>query len=254
MRRSISAFAVCALAVCQPAFAGQRWVDETEHVSRTLPLDPGGTLRLHSFSGRVTVTASDRPEIVIAAVRRAPRERLNRISLDIHSEGNTVVVEANRRERSWSLFSGSNVVDTDFDIKVPRHTNLDISVFSAGVSVEGVEGSHRVNGFSSRLSLNDVRGPVRVHTFSGRVLIRAKSWEPNQAIDVDTFSGDIELHVPETARASVTFNSFSGHLDSDMPLTLQSSRGRRSLTAELGGGGGGTLRFKTFSGSVRIDR
>jgi len=26
------------------------------------------------------------------------------------------------------------------------------------------------------------------------------------------------------------------------------------LRAELGGGGGGTLRFKTFSGSVKIDR
>jgi putative adhesin len=254
MRCVVSAFAVCALAICEPVLAGQRWVEETEHVSRTVPLEPGGTLRLRSFSGRVTVTASDRPEVAIDAVRHAPRERLNRIALDIHSEGSTIVIDANRRERSWSLFSGSNVVDTDFDIKVPRRTNLDISVFSAAVSVDGVEGSHRLNGFSSRLSLNDVTGPIRAHSFSGSILIRAKGWQPNQSIDVDTFSGNIELHVPETAQASVSFNSFSGHLDSEMPLTLRSSRGRRSLTAELGGGGGGTLRFKTFSGSVRIDR
>jgi hypothetical protein len=51
----------------------------------------------------------------------------------------------------------------------------------------------------------------------------------------------------------VTFNSFSGHLNSDLPLTLHTSS-RRNLRAELGGGGGGTLRFKTFSGSVKIDR
>jgi hypothetical protein len=38
-----------------------------------------------------------------------------------------------------------------------------------------------------------------------------------------------------------------------MPLTLQTSS-RRSLKGELGGGGGAELRFKTFSGSVRIDR
>ena len=48
-----------------------------------------------------------------------------------------------------------------------------------------------------------------------------------------------------------------------MPLTLRSSSSR-SLKAELGSvkaerggddaGGNGTLRFKTFSGSVRIDR
>jgi len=70
---------------------------------------------------------------------------------------------------------------------------------------------------------------------------------------VDTFSGNVELHVPETARATVSFNSFSGRLNSGMPLTLQSSS-RRNVKAELGGGGEGTLRFKTFSGSVRIDR
>ena len=52
-----------------------------------------------------------------------------------------------------------------------------------------------------------------------------------------------------------TFNSFSDRLNSDMPLTLHSSS-RRSLKADLGGGGrdGGTLRFKTFSGSIKIDR
>jgi Putative adhesin len=256
MRTSTIAFALCALVAAVPqAWAGERWMEDEEHVTRTLPLAPGGTLRLHSFSGRVTITRSDRPEVVIDAVRRGPRERLNRITLDIHSDGSdTVVVNANRRDRSWFVFSGSNVVDTDFDIKVPQRTNLDVSVFSASVSIDGIEGSHRLNGFSSRVTLNDVAGPVRAHSFSGSILIRAKAWDAAQSIDVDTFSGNIELHVPETAHGSVTFNSFSGHLESDLPLTLRSSRGRRSMSAELGGGGGGTIRLKTFSGNARIDR
>jgi len=255
MRKYFVAFAICALVASSAVSARQRWNDETEHVSRTVLLEPGGTLRLRSFSGRVTITASDRPEVVIDAVRRASRERLNRITLDIHSEGShEVVIEANHRERSWFMFTGSNVVETDFDIKVPRKTNLDVSVFSASVSVDGVEGSHKLNGFSSRMSMTDVAGPVRAHTFSGSVLIRAKTWDNNPSVDIDTFSGNIELHVPENARGRVTFNSFSGHLNSEMPLTLRSSGGRRSLTAELGGGGDATLRFKTFSGSVRIDR
>jgi putative adhesin len=254
MRKSLLIFAICALAAPSAASAQNRWSDETEHVSRTLPLEPGGTLRLKSFSGRVTITASDRPEVVIDAVRRASRERLNRITLDAHSEGtNLVVVDANHRERSWFMFTGNNVVETDFDIKVPRRTNLDVSVFSASVSVDGVAGSHRLNGFSSRVSLIDLSGPIKAHSFSGSILIRAKTWDARQSIDVDTFSGNIELHVPESARGHVTFNSFSGRLNSEMPLTLHGT-GRRSLTAELGGGGGATLSFKTFSGSVRIDR
>lgn len=254
MRTIAAAFAVLALAI--PAHAAPGLYDETEHVSRTLQMDPGGTLRLKNFSGRVTITASDRPEVVIDAVRRATRSRLDRIKLDIHTSGSdVVVVDANQRDHSWWDFaSGHNVVETDFDITVPRRTRLDLSVFSSPVSVTGVEGSHTVHGFSSRLVLTDVAGSVRAHTFSGSVTIRQKSWEPDQTIDVDTFSGSIELHLPDTARGTVTFNSFSGRLNSEMPLTLHTSS-RRALRAELGGGGGGgTFRFKTFSGNVKIDR
>ena len=252
MRSYILALALCALVAAPAIHAAD---DEVEHVNRTLKMEPGGTLRLKNFSGRVTITASDRPEVVIDAVRRASRERLARIRLDIRTDGpNVVVVDANRRDRFWDeLTSGKHVVETDFDIKVPRKTNLDLSVFSAPVTVEGIEGSHKVHSFSARLSLTDVVGPIRAHTFSGAVVIRETSWASNQTIEVDTFSGNVEVHVPESARGSVSFNSFSGRLNSEMPLTLHTSS-RRSLRADLGGGGDGRLRFKTFSGSVRIDR
>jgi len=253
MRKYFFAFAICALAASPAISAAQRWYDETENVSRTLKLEPGGKLVLKSFSGRVTITGTDAAEVVVNAVRRAPRERLSRITLDIHAEGsNTVYIDANHRDHSWYSW-GNNVVDTDLEVKVPRKTNLDVSVFSAGVTVDAVEGSHKMNGFSSRLTLNDVSGPVKAHTFSGPIIIRQKNWEPNQQIDVDTFSGNVELHVPETAKGTVSFNSFSGHLNSEMPLTLHSTS-RKNFRAELGGGGEGMLRFKTFSGSVRIDR
>jgi hypothetical protein len=253
MRTLVAAFAVLALAA--PAHATPGALDETEHISRTLPMNPGGTLRLKNFSGRVTITASDRPEVVIEAVRRAPRSRLDRIKLDIHTSGSdVVVVDANVRDQSWWEFvGGNNVVDTDFDIKVPRRTRLDLSVFSSPVSVSGVEGSHRVHGFSSPLVLNDVAGSIQAHTFSGSVTIREKSWESSGSIEVDTFSGGIELQVPESARGTVTFKSFSGHLNSEMPLTMHSSS-RKAIEAELGGGGDSTFRFKTFSGNLKIDR
>ena len=254
MRILAAAFAVLALAA--PADSAPSLFDETEHISRTLALEPGGTLRLKNFSGRVTITGTDRSEVVVEATRRAPQSRLDRIKLDIHTSGSgVVVVDANQRDRdrSWWGFSGNTVVETDFDIKVPRRTQLDVEVFSSPVTVTGVEGPHKMHGFSSSLVLNDVTGSIRAHTFSGSVTIRENSWTPDQTIDVDTFSGSIDLHVPETARGTITFNSFSGRLNSEMPLTMHSSS-KRSLRAELGGGGGGTLRFKTFSGSVKIDR
>ena len=251
MRKILVAAALVAFAA--PAF-GASLFDETEKISRTVAFEPGGTLRVKTFSGRVTITASDKNEVAVEAVRHASRDRLDRIKLNIHREGSTLVIDTNHREYSWWDGIRNNVVETDLDIAVPRRTNLDLNTFSAAITVDGVEGSSRVHGFSSRIQLNDITGSVRAHTFSGPVDIRSKNWQDHQSITVDTFSGNIQLHVPENARGHVTFNSFSGRLNSEMPLTLHSSS-RRNLSAELGGGAdGSSLRFKTFSGSVRIDR
>ena len=226
---------------------------DTERVSRTVKLDPGGTLRLRNFSGRVTITANDQPQVVVDAVRTAPRERLDRVKLDVHVEGSTVVVDANQRDDGW-FGSRNNVVRTDLDIKVPTRTNLDVRVFSSPVEIRGVEGTHNLHGFSSSLRLDAVAGPVQAHTFSGEVSIRARAWQPNQTIDVDTFSGSIDLHVPDSARGNVRFHSFSGHLTSELPLTLRKST-RRSVEGTFGGdSAGGAVNLKTFSGNVRIDK
>lgn len=248
-------FALVTLAVVAVRAAQDK--DQTERISQTVKLAAGGTLHLKSFSGRVNIKGGDvngsGNDVVIDAVRHASRERLDHVKLDIHTEGSTVSVDANHRDSIWWQ-ARDNVVDTDFDIKVPRRTNIDISVFSAAVQIQDVEGTHRVTGFSSRLGLDGVTGPIRAHTFSGPVEIQARGWGDDQVLDVETFSGNVTLHVPDTARGLITFRSFSGHLDSDVPLTIRDSS-RRSMTADLGSkteGHSGALRFKTFSGNVKV--
>src|SRR5262245_6354535 len=118
---------------------------DTEHVARTATLAPGGTLKLKNFSGRVTITGTDRQDASIDAVRRGSRERLDRSKLDIHSEGSTLVIDANEREhRHFDWGRDGHVVDTDFTIEVPRKTSLDANVFSSPLTAEGLEGSHNV--------------------------------------------------------------------------------------------------------------
>lgn len=226
---------------------------ETERVTRTVPLSPGGTLKLNNFSGKVTITGTNGSEVSIEAVRRATRERLDRIKLDIEASGSVVSIEANKREDGWrkTLRGENSVVETDLEITVPSRTNLDVSVFSSSVTVTNVTGRHNVHGFSSELRFSEIAGRVRAHTFSGDIRVASSENEPE--LDLDTFSGDIEARLPESARAGVSFNSFSGDLRSDLPLTLRSSN-RRNIRATLNGGSGRDVKFKTFSGDVRITR
>ena len=205
---------------------------ETETVDRTLPMPAGGTLRLKTFSGRVKITGGSGNQVVVHAIRRATRERLNDIKLEITTSGTTVEVDANHRvvERR-----NDNVVETDFDIQVPAGTRLDIKTFSANVTVTGVTASQNIDGFSSD------------------VIIESTEFGDGNDIDVNTFSGNVRLRLPGNARGNIDFNSFSGRFESDLPVTLNSSS-RRNFRGALNGGGAGDFRLKTFSGDVSIRR
>ncbi len=245
---------VCAfLLVAGVATAAQ----ETERVQRTVPLAPGGTLRLDNFSGHVNITGTDRAEVVIDAVRRAPRDRLDRIKLDVQASGSRVTIQANKKvSSSWWDWRGNNVVETDMEIQVPRQVSLEIHVFSSDVKVTGVEGRHRVHTFSGTARLIDVNGPVKADTFSGNIEVQQTAALNRPDLDLKTFSGNIDIRVPASLRAQVDFDSFSGDLRSDLPLML-TTKSRRSLKGELNGtgssgGGPSSIYLKTFSGDVHI--
>ncbi len=229
--------------------------DETERVQKTVPLAAGGTLKLHNFSGHVNIIGTDRPEVVIDATRRAPRDRLDRIKLDVQASGSTVTIEANKKiSSSWWDWRGNNVVETAMEIQVPRQVNLEIEVFSSDVKVTGVDGRHNVHTFSGTARLIDVNGPVKGDSFSGNLDLELTNADTSPDVNLHTFSGDITIRVPATAHAPVDFNSFSGDLRSDVPLTL-TTKSKRSLKGELGSGpdtGRSRIYLKTFSGDVHI--
>ena len=73
---------------------------ETETVNRTVPLPDKGTVELRNFSGPVKITGTTGRDVVIKAIRRADRERLDRIKLDITTTGSTVIVTVSTLESS----------------------------------------------------------------------------------------------------------------------------------------------------------
>ena len=242
---------IAALLVCLlPAFAT---AEETERVHKVVPLGPGGTLSLHNFSGDVRIVGADVSEVTIDAVRTAPRDRLDHIKLDVQSSGSTVTIDANKKDSDWSE-KNNNVVKTEFDIQVPRNTILEVDVFSSDVHVRGVAGKQSIKTFSGAADVQDGAAPLACKTFSGEVAVKMAASSGAPELDLETFSGAIELRLPENAKASLSFDSFSGKLTADMPLTLQDQR-KGHLRADLNGGDPQRpVRLKTFSGDVKIAR
>lgn len=214
-----------------PAAAGQK---ETETVDKTIPFASGGTLRLKNFSGDVRITGTAGRDVVVHAVRRARRDRLDNIKLDIQAKGSSIEIEANRRDPTWDE-KNENVVETTFDIQVPADTRLDL------------------DGFSSDITVTDVTANIKAHTFSGKIDLDVSRASAYPDISAETFSGDIKTRVSAGGNGQIDFNTFSGDLRSDLPLTVHGTS-KRNMTAEIGSGGASTLKFKTFSGDVRVVR
>jgi hypothetical protein len=235
------------LAGAVPASAEQT---QTERFDRTIPFASGGRVSLKNFSGDVRITAGAGGQVVIHAVRRATRERLANIRLDVVVSGSAIEIEANKRASGWRE-ENNNVVETDFDIQVPASTELDIDVFSSDVDVTGMDGNQKLNAFSGNLTLRDVTGSIRAKTFSGDIELDVTRAGQVPDLDIETFSGDVKARVPEQGQARVEFSGFGGHFESDVPLTYRGGS-RREIRAELGGGGHTRLRFKSFGGSVRL--
>jgi len=243
--------ATAALVAPASALAQER---QTETVERSLPFPANGTLKLHNFSGEVRITGGSGNRFVMKAVRRGYPDRLKEIQLSVESSGSTITVEANKRASDTERRNDNrehNVIETDFEIQVPAGARLDIETFSSDVRIKGVRGEQHLKTFSGDIIASGSEAPLTAYSFNGRVEVDATAQGRSPNLSAETFSGDIQVRLAQNAAGDLAFKSFSGDLDSVLPLTLRSSS-RRNVQARLPGGSGRTLEFKSFSGDLKI--
>jgi DUF4097 and DUF4098 domain-containing protein YvlB len=119
------------------------------------------------------------------------------------------------------------------------------------VHVRGVSGKQSIKTFSGNVDVQDGAARVACKTFSGGIAVKVVG-APD--LDLETFSGAIDLSLPDGAKASLAFDSFSGKMTADVPLTLQEQK-KGHLRADLNGGDPQRpVRLKTFSGDVKVGR
>src|SRR5262249_18722431 len=97
-RIAIAIVGAAALAVS--TFA--RTPQDTETFDKTVAFPANGTFELHNFSGHVHITGTTGKDVVIHATRRANRDQLDHIKLDVQTSGSGVTIEANKRDSGWN--------------------------------------------------------------------------------------------------------------------------------------------------------
>ena len=168
-------------------------------------IEPGGTLRLKNFSGRVTITAA-RPHR--RGHRRGPPRHARPAgphqARHPHRAAPTVVVDANHRDRSWFDWAARQrgrhrLRHPGAAPHQPRRVGLQQPRSTSPASKDRSAST----AFPPGCTLDDVVGlDRRAHLQRSGRDSRRERGQPGQTIDVDTFSGSIALHVPDTARGA----------------------------------------------------
>lgn len=170
-------------------------------------------------------------------------------------------------------------VSGDVDVADARRRVV-LSSVSGSVRGARLAGDVRAHGVSGDVALDDVTGAdLDVETVSGEVDLRRVratrvrtqsvsgdvAWNGTLArdgrYDFESHSGEIRLALPTDAAASLVVRTFSGSIDSNLPLTMRpddpadrdrpAARRDRRMEFTLGGGGA-RVTAETFSGRVTL--
>lgn len=152
--------------------------------------------------------------------------------------------------------------------------DLQAESVSGHVMVRDVSGETELTSVSGNIEAQNVRGDVEAHTTSGRIDLRNVTAKEVSArstsgtltfegaimadgeYEMESHSGGVRIMVPSDASFDLRAKTFSGSIDSDLPVTLRRSsssrHGRQKSLVGLVNDGGADVALSSFSGSIRI--
>ena len=140
-----------------------------------------------------------------------------------------------------------NGVVTVRDVGAEVHANS----VNGGVLVRNTTGPVRAETVNGGVDVSTANGPVTAQTVNGNVDARMASLKGDDDMDFKTVNGSIAIYVPEGFDANFRFDTVSGGIDSDFPMTLSGRWGPRHASGKIGNGGR-DLRASNVNGSIEL--
>jgi DUF4097 and DUF4098 domain-containing protein YvlB len=237
-------------------------------------------------NGDISVRAWDRNEVHVRALVRATARDLE-VAREIAAS--VVISEVDRLRASGPEGRGNQSWSVDYDVQVPRETELTVSTvngevaireLSGDVSVDAVNGAITISDVSGDISAEAVNGQIAIshvigdisaETVNGSIEIDSVSGNVNgravngrievtlvddrlagEGVDLATVNGPVSLRIPHSLSAQLELETVTGGMDVDFPITISGRLGRRISTTL--GGGGPLVRVETTGGAIRIGR
>jgi len=175
-----------------------------------------GTLKLSLPWAEARVTAIDGNEVIVSSsldekTRRGEvdHEGFRRLDDDLTfelTEKNNIATITIAGDNPW-MSNGA-----EFDIKVPRNTNLILRTEAGGdIEVKGVEGDIDINSMNGEVTLEDIASSAVVNTMNGEVHV-SFSKAPVKPVSLSSMNGEIDLRLPRDTKANLRMRTHNGSI------------------------------------------
>ncbi len=227
-----------------------------EDLEATIPMAPGGKLKIDLPGGRIEVDSHDEPIVELDGFASG------RFHFSVDESDDQVVVTG-RSEGFLPWFLGR----VQLHARVPTRFHLDLETAGGRIDIQDIEGDVKAHTSGGRIELEEIAGQVDVHTSGGRI----QAQEIRGDLDAETSGGGIHLSEIEgdvdvrTSGGSIRVREATGEVKartSGGPIEvrflgapegdLETSGG--SVEVEVPEGQGFDLHAETSGGRVELDR
>jgi DUF4097 and DUF4098 domain-containing protein YvlB len=214
---------------------------------RLYTLNPTGTVEIQNAYGDVSITAWDRDEVLVEAVKKSSDPR--------NLEDARIIVDSSYDSLSVrTLYAGDGtggLARVEYRIKVPRAANLErVKLTNGGLSLRGLAGRVRASAVNGRIRAEQMAGLVELSTVNGGLDADFERVAGSGSISLSSVNGPIRLALPRASAAVVAVLNVSGGIDSDLGRPCHAGDGNH-LRAVLNRGGV-QIQVRNVNGGISI--
>jgi DUF4097 and DUF4098 domain-containing protein YvlB len=251
----VAAGTVCALlAFALAAHASDHRGELTEEFHQTYAITLDGRVDLDNINGPVHISAWDRSEVKVDAVKYADsKERLDeaRIVVDAGKDYISIRTQYPDHDHTFNWGSHDNPASVEYTLTVPRTVRLDeIKLINGSLDIGGIRGEVHASCINGRLEAQNLAGRSELSTVNGR--LEAKFDElPSSSVELKSVNGAVEVTIPSDSRAEIEASTISGGIENDFGLHVDHGFVGHKLHGELGNGGT-HIRLEDVNGRIEI--
>ena len=226
----------------------------TDEFHQTYPLAANGRVSLENINGAVRITAWDRNEVKVDAVKRAgSKERLDEAQIKIDHGPNYISIrtEYPDHENNWDRHH-ENPASVEYTLTVPKGATLDqIELINGALDIEGVAGEVRASCINGNLTARGLQGRARLSTVNSKVTAEFERLGPSP-IELESVNGPVLLTLPSDASADVEASTVSGGISDEFGIGVVNHKYvGHDLHGQLGSGAT-RIRLENVNGQIEI--